>query len=68
MYGAPYGRVYRLWKWSEMVKIQQLKGGSLVICNPKEIARFKGWRKGDEIIFIEDRNTMRVMLLKKDEI
>jgi bifunctional DNA-binding transcriptional regulator/antitoxin component of YhaV-PrlF toxin-antitoxin module len=50
-----------------MVKIQQLKRGQLVVCIPREIARFKGWKKGDELIFKEDKNTMRVTLINKNE-
>ena len=51
-----------------MPRIQRLPGGQLVVTIPKAIARFKGWQKGDEVIFKEDRNTRRVMLINKDEI
>jgi len=49
-------------------KIQRLPGGQLVVSIPKAVARFKGWRKGDEVIFKEDKNTGRVLLINKDEI
>ncbi len=40
-----------------MPRIQRLPGGQLVVTIPKAIARFKGWKKGDEVIFKEDRDT-----------
>jgi len=49
-------------------KIQRLPGGQLVVCIPKDIAIFKGWTKGDEVIFKEDRNTRHVLLINKNEI
>jgi len=36
-------------------RIQRLPGGQLVVTIPKAIARFKGWKKGDEVIFKEDK-------------
>ena len=34
-----------------MVKIQQLPNGQLVLTIPKKLAEFKGWKKGQKIIF-----------------
>jgi bifunctional DNA-binding transcriptional regulator/antitoxin component of YhaV-PrlF toxin-antitoxin module len=40
---------------SNKVKVQVLKSGQLVITIPKAIADFKGWKKGTELEWKEDR-------------
>jgi len=61
------GTIVKTWGFG-VPKIQRLPGGQLVVTIPKAIARFKGWKKGDEVIFKEDKNTGRVLLINKDEI
>ena len=64
---ASRGTILRTWGVG-VPKIQRLPGGQLVVTITKAIARFKGWKKGDEVIFKEDKNTGRVLLINKDEI
>lgn len=37
------------------VKVQELNNGQLVITVPRAIAGSKGWKKGTELEFLEDR-------------
>ena len=40
---------------SNIVIVQELKNGQLVITIPRAIAEFKGWKKGTKLEIIEDR-------------
>ena len=43
-------------------KLQKSKNGQYFLSIPNQLARLKGWDKGDEIIFSEDKGNL---VLKK---
>lgn len=49
-----------------MVKIQQLPNGQLVITLPKQLANFKGWKKGMKAVFKEHGPDSVIIELERD--
>lgn len=47
-----------------MVKIQKLPNGQLVLTLPKQLAEYKGWDKGTEVIFKDHSPNSFILELK----
>jgi len=49
-----------------MVKIQRLPNGQLVITIPKQLANFKGWKKGMDVQFREHDKDSFIVFVSRD--
>ena len=47
-----------------MVKIQRLPNGQLVLTLPKQLAQYKGWDKGTEVVFKDHSPTSFILVAK----